>query len=139
MPLRTFEQNIRLHALLQQLQIPLEYKSSLAYQFSNNRTGSTKELYDYECEQLNRELQRRWDLLTLKTRNAILHYMALLGYEYNGKPDYRRIDEFIKNIGARNPKKKALNALDRKELNEVCTQIKAMYEHEMKRISTNKQ
>jgi len=67
------------------------------------------------------------------SRNAIVHYLCLMDYTKNGKPDTQRIDAFIRNIGTRNPNKKGLFQLNKTELNKVLTQVKAMYQNELKR------
>ena len=67
------------------------------------------------------------------SRNAIVHYLCLMDYTKNGKPDTQRIDAFIRNIGTRNPDKKGLFQLNKTELNKVLTQVKAMYQNELKR------
>jgi len=136
---RTSDQNRRLHTLLSQLCIPIEEKAGLALQYSGGRTSSTSSLSGFECENLLDDLQAMWNRKTAKTRNAIIHYLCLLGYTTSaGTPDYTRINTYIRDIGARNPKAKILGALNLKELNECCTQVKARYEHEMKRISSPK-
>ena len=70
-----------------------------------------------------------------KMRGKVIHYLCLLGYvDKNDKPDYERINNFIVNIGPRNPKKKILNYLYLEELNAVLTQVEAMYRHELSRM-----
>ena len=79
---------------------------------------------------LNTELQAK----LRKSRATIIHYLCLLGFTTKqDTPDYDRINKFVQNIGANNPKKKILNYLYPAELNKVVTQVKAMYCKEIKR------
>lgn len=76
-----------------------------------------------------------------KMRGKIIHYLCLMGMT---KPDmakggmvadYDRINDFIMNIGSRNPKKKILNYLYDDELQAVLSQVEAMYRKELKRFN----
>jgi hypothetical protein len=67
-----------------------------------------------------------------RMRGVIIHHLCLLGYVLpNGKPDYDRINRFIQNIGANNPRKVILNFLYLNELPAVVTQVKEMYKKEL--------
>lgn len=70
-----------------------------------------------------------------KMRGKIIHFLCLMGMVKQGKPDYDRINEFIINIGSRNPKKKILNYLYHDELQEVLTQVESMYRNEVGRFN----
>lgn len=79
---------------------------------------------------LNSELQVK----SRKSRGTVIHYLCLLGFTTpQDAPDYDRINKFVQNMGANNPKKKILNYLYPAELNKVVTQVIAMYKKEAKR------
>jgi len=65
-----------------------------------------------------------------KMRGKIIHLLCLLGMTRQGKPDIERINEFIINIGNRNPRKVILNFLSVEELVSVTTQVEALYKKE---------
>lgn len=64
-----------------------------------------------------------------RMRGKIIHIMCTAGgYTLpDGKADYDRINNYIKNIGSRNPRKVILNFLYHKELEQVLTQIEQIF------------
>jgi hypothetical protein len=134
----TKEQNRQLHMLLNELNLA-EQKAALVYSYSNNRTGSSKELMFGEARELIRHLQEKNkknqpDLKPM--RGKIIHYLCLLGYTLaNGKADFDRINEFIKGIGSNNPRKVILNYLRYDELYKVVNQVEQMYRNETNRAA----
>ena len=70
-------------------------------------------------------------------RNLIRHYCHMLGMvdrKYGKKYpwDYTRMNNFIQNIGANNPRKAQLNMLSYYELLKVCNQVEQVYRKEMR-------
>lgn len=83
----------------------------------------------------NPELYNAMNEERRKMRGKIIHLLCLIGMTKAGKPDYDRINEFIVNIGSRNPKKKILNYLYKDELNDVLVQVESMYQNELGRFN----
>lgn len=70
-----------------------------------------------------------------KMRGKIIHYLCMMGFTTaTNRPDFNRINEFVENIGNRNPKKKILNFLYEKELQEVLVQVEQMYRKELGKL-----
>ena len=69
-----------------------------------------------------------------KTRGKIIHYLCLAGMvDSKGSADWKRINNFVQNIGSNNPKKRRLHELGLNELNAVCTQVEQLYSNILKR------
>jgi hypothetical protein len=69
-----------------------------------------------------------------KMVSTSIHYLCLMGMvTADNKPDYDRINLFIRNMGSNNPNKAMLHQMDDATLNRVVTQIKAMYQKEVTR------
>lgn len=125
--------NKHLHALLTQLNL-MEQKQDLVRQFTNGRTISSKDMSIDEARALIKSLEDQKEQRTKKMRAKIIHLLCLLGYTLDdGTPNYVRINRFIENIGARNPRKKPLPFLDPKETWAVLCQVEQMYAKELKR------
>lgn len=108
-----------------------ESKEELVSEVSQGATESVTKLGNIAGNLLIKKLTEEHDKQCKPMRGKILHYMCLLGYtKENGKPDYQRIDGFLKNIGTRNPRKKGLYKLKLAELPGVVTQIEARYSKE---------
>jgi hypothetical protein len=74
------------------------------------------------------------DEKAVKMRKKILHILGLYGMVTGeNKLDYTRINEFIVNIGNRNPDKKQLNYLTNSELVAIVTQVEQMVYQPKKR------
>jgi len=128
---RTKQQNRDLYFYLNRLSWQL-YKADLVSSYTGGRTEHSSQMTFQECKSLIDYLKRMYNDKRQKQRNTVIHYLALLGYtDYNGHPDYARIDGFIQRIGNRNPRRKILNYLDYEELNKVVSQVKAMYNKEL--------
>lgn len=70
-----------------------------------------------------------------RMRGKVIHYLCLLGYtDDSGQADYGRINEFIVNIGSRNPRRVILNYLYKDELLAVLNQVEAIYKKETGRL-----
>jgi hypothetical protein len=75
------------------------------------------------------------DEKAVKMRKKILHILGLYGMVTGeNKLDYDRINDFIVNIGSRNPDKKQLNYLTNSELVAIVTQVEQMVYQPKKRI-----
>lgn len=101
-----------------------------------SRFGTTEltDISSHEAWAFIQELKEQSNDIRKKTRGLIINRLCLMGYTMqNGTPDYDRINGFVKNIGANNPRKVILNYLYPYELNKVATQVKAMYAKEVKR------
>lgn len=62
-----------------------------------------------------------------KMQRKIIHQLCLYGMTRpNGSPDMERIQQYIKHIGSRNPKKRTLYGLTREECRSVLNQIYVM-------------
>ena len=66
---------------------------------------------------------------TGKMRKKIIHLLASAGMTVSstGKPDYKRIDDFVASIGSNNPDRKKLWKLSKSELVSVTSQVEALY------------
>jgi hypothetical protein len=134
MSTRTQTQNAQLHRLLTLTSLGRQ-KKALVYSYSSGRTESSSELSKQECEQLINYLSIQDEHMHGRTRKLICHLLALLDpqrYAPCGKLKNRAIDDTVKAMPV-NTKKKALSNLGGSELNEVATQIRAMYRKETKK------
>lgn len=124
----------RFYFLLNSLGI-IEQKKELVLSASQGRTDSTTKLTEPEAASLIESLNQEYLSSLKKVRGKILHLMCLMGYtDSNNSPDYNRINAFVRNrTGHRNPLKKNLIKLDKKELIAVCNQVEAMYHNQLKR------
>lgn len=136
-------QNKKLHALLGQLGL-MDHKAELVREYSSINSNSSKDLLWNEAQSLIKHLERMTNTKSnskpkedprRKMRGKIIHYLCLMGYTTGDKPDVERINKFIVNIGTRNPRKVILNFLYEKELQQVLTQVEAMYLNEVKRFN----
>lgn len=118
----------RIHALLASAGL-MDQKQNILAGFG---VASTSDLERLDAEALIQYLTDQRKARCQPMRNAIIHHLALMGYTSGQKPDYDRINNFIKSIGANNPKKKHLNQLSYQELHKVTTQVKAMYQNHIK-------
>lgn len=127
------DNNRKLHALLKELGFD-EMKRRLVLQHTQGRTASSREMTDQEAKGLIASLQEERTMRIKKMRGKIIHYLCLLGMVYDdGKPNYKRINSFIAQIGSRNPKAKPLYHLSIKETHAVLNQVEAMYKYETKK------
>ena len=135
---RTSEQNRKLWQAANELGMDKEQVSDLAWSFSDERTRSTKELTITECNSLIEFLTNKLHDGKKAMRGKIIHLLCIMPLhpmvDSKGNADFERINNFIQNIGANNPKKKILNYLYYQELVPVVTQVQQMYDKEMKSL-----
>ncbi|WP_420582056.1 hypothetical protein [Reichenbachiella sp.] len=116
-------------------------RMDLIRQYSGDEMCSLQEM---SLQQYNQFIQ--WIRITFKSHldaaenaqkksiKTAVHYLCLMGMTTSDdKPDFTRINSFVKNIGSNNPKKETLNKLTPGQLNKVVTQIKSMYQKEISR------
>jgi hypothetical protein len=96
---------------------------------------SFKHLGTEHQEEVVGKLKDEWSQRSKRPRGAVIHYLCIMpGYDYKtvtGDPNYEKIDDFVKGIGANNPNKRELNKLNLSELNKVVGQVKAMYRKQL--------
>lgn len=120
----TKQQNRTLHALLGALDM-MRNKKDIIGSATGGRSTSSKDLSQSEAKLLITTLHQEQQRRTGATKAKIIHYCC----EYFGmttaddKPDYTRINKWVRGIGSNNPNKKQLGALNAKEMNAVCTQV----------------
>jgi hypothetical protein len=129
-------QNKVIHGLLAQLtpanQLS-ECKADFANTVSQGRTNKTSELTAEEAATLINSLKQERDRRTKPMRGKIIHLLCLMGYTHeDGEADFDRINNFVKNIGKNNPKKKVLYWLTIKETLAVLNQVEAIYKKSIK-------
>lgn len=91
---------------------------------THGRTDSLEEATEHELIGLADYLGKEQNERRRPMRSAILHKMGLLGYTLpDGTLDYERVNEYIIQIGSRNPGKVILNYLYYDELQAVLTQL----------------
>jgi len=121
------QQNKAIHALLAQLEWAGD-KQRLVLEYTGGRTASSKDMLSSEADSLIGQLKQEKQRLMKKTAGKVIHLLCLLGYVLSGgEPDYPRINNYVANIGSRNPSKRALHKLTRSELTAVCTQVEQWY------------
>lgn len=132
----TTAENTRFRKLLQECGMDEEVKQSLVYQFTDERSTSSKDLSPVETTALLRYLQDEHSARCKPMRGKIIHYLCLLGYTIGpNQPNWGRINDFIKAIGRNNPRQVQLNFLYYSELPKVVSQVEAMYRNETKRLA----
>lgn len=124
--LRNNQQNKTLHALLSKLNINLENKEQLAYNFSNGRTCKTSLLTIPECQALINHLQHLQNMQPKvipgdKMRKKIISICHELGWQLkNGKVDINKVNHFCEQ---RSYLKKQLNSYTLNELPALVSQF----------------
>ncbi|MDJ1494180.1 hypothetical protein QNI19_14650 [Cytophagaceae bacterium DM2B3-1] len=133
---RTLEQNRRLWQAANELGLDEEIIGDMVYAETENRTRSSKEMTEKECEALIKQLSNKLNTSKKAMRGKIIHLLCTLPdnpmVDTKGAADFERINAFIKEIGSNNPKKKILNYLYYQELVNVVTQVESMYNKQMK-------
>lgn len=131
---RTPEQSKAIHTLLSQKNL-MEVKAELVLSFTDGRTESSRELEFDEAKALIRHLKGNEKTPWQRTKAKIINHLCRVCGFVTGanEPDYERIDQFIQNIGSRNPERKILRKLSYLEMCHVCTQVVAMGKHETER------
>lgn len=121
----------RLFFLLKKMSIE-DQRKELVWEYSGERTSSTKYLRKYEFERLVEDLQNQYDDMNRKERNAadrmrkkFFHYAHLLGWETKpGELDYDRINGWLKKYGYLH---KGINEYSIEELPRLISQIQQLY------------
>lgn len=132
------EQNRRYHLLLKECGIATEdAKQALVNSFTDGRATSSTELRPAETQAVLKYLQQEHSNRCKPMRGKVIHYLCLLGYVVKGtkNADFDRINAFIVDIGANNPRRVILNYLYYSELPKVVSQVEAMYRNEIKRLA----
>ena len=117
----------------QQLKIIESILSDLSLSESTaiSAISSTKtkldELTHLDGNLLIKHLKERQQIAIRPMRGKIIHLLCVLGMiKEDGSMDYHRQDAYIKGIGSRNPKRKALAWLNFKETLSILNQVEAM-------------
>ena len=104
-----------------------DHKDDLVIQHTNGRTNSLHEMKPSEANLMIKALQEIDNQKRGKMRKKIWHLLCLYGMTDNrGNADADRINDFIRNIGSNNPKKKDLFYLNVKEMRAVLNQVEVM-------------
>ncbi len=130
------KENLRYRCLLKELGMSDDEKQTMVASFSNGRSTSSKDLTAVEVEAMLRYLQDSHSARCKPMRGKIIHYLSLLGYvDGQNRPDWNRINDFIKGIGSNNPRQVQLNFLYYSELPAVVSQVEQMYRKELKKLA----
>ncbi len=125
--------NRHIHGLLNELHI-MDQKAVLVDSITHGRTDSSSEMSELEANLFIRKLQEIKEDKVKAMRGKIVYYLCLYGMTNNtGRPDYDRINKFIRNIGKNNPKQKLLFNLSPKEMRNCLNQVEAMYKKELRK------
>lgn len=125
-----------IYTLLDKLKIK-DLKADLVYQYTAMRTEHTSDMTMDEAAELIKHLHGQLEDKVKPVRNKIIHYLCLYGMTTpQEKPDYNRINEFVTNIGARNPNKRKLFDLWPEEAIAVLNQVEVMVKKTLKKRST---
>lgn len=111
-------------------------KNQYVSEWTSGRTTHVSDLTNAEANLMIQALNDMRDQHLMGMRKKIAHLCGLYGMTHaDGRLNYERINKFIKNIGSRNPKKKILWYLNRKELLAVLNQVEAMVKKEFKKAT----
>ena len=133
---RTKNQHKVLFGLLSKLNW-IHQRSSLALQFSDNRTDSTSKLYEHECdyliEFLKTEINKTKEEAELTKKELyqrkFFYYCHELGWKKNGKLDYLRINAWLLKYSYL---KKPLKQYEEQQLPKLLQQIEKVLEKRKK-------
>lgn len=116
--------NKRLHFLINDLEMDQVAKSERVAYWTNGRTMSSKEMTDGQAESMIGDLSSIHRERVKKLRAKCVKCLADLGYKNGlGNMDWPRINNYIENIGTRNPKRQSLNQMSCKTLRAVAVQL----------------
>lgn len=129
---RTPNQHKVLFGLLNKLNW-IQYRTELAFQYSNGRTDSTKKLYEEECdlliERLKIEVNKGKDEAELTKKELMqrkfFFYCHELGWKKKGQLDYKGINTWLLKYGYL---KKPLKEYKESELSKLLQQIEKVLE-----------
>lgn len=131
--IRNVKQNRQLWAVVNQLKIDKEQVEELAYQYSNGRTKSTRELEVMEFQRLVNHLNSiKVGEVTIKPkevnkadkmRKKILSICHEMNWKQHQKLDWARINDFLKKSGYLH---KVLNDYTESELPKLVTQFEQL-------------
>jgi len=109
------------------------YPVTLTKEISKGRTEDYTQLNPLEANLLFVQLKELANKVRRQMAKKIIHGLCLCGMTTErGYPDYERINDFVKNIGSRNPKrKKNIHFLTHEETLAVLNQVQAMTRKEL--------
>lgn len=123
----------QIYALLDDLQMKRR-KEEMVGIATGQRTTHVSEMGNAEANLLIRRLQDLQQDKIRPMRKKIIHLLCVYGMtDEKGQGDLNRMDEFIKNIGNRNAKRKKLFYLNIHETLQVLNQVEQMVKKELKK------
>lgn len=109
-----------------------EQVEGLVLHVSNDQTMDMNELTNTGLNLLIRKLQQIQEDRKRRMRGKIIYYLCRYGMVLPGdKPDYQRINRYIRNIGANNPREKKLYDLSPEEMRNCLNQVEQMVKKEL--------
>jgi hypothetical protein len=122
----------QIYALLDDLKMK-HRKEEMVGVITGQRTTHISEMANVEGNSLIRRLTDLQQDKIRPMRKKIIHLLCVYGMtKDDGNGDLDRMDEFVMNIGARNPKKKKLFYLSIHETLQVLNQVEQMVKKELK-------
>jgi hypothetical protein len=131
--IRTNGQNKRFWALVNNARLDKDTVRQMVYEVSDGRTETTKELEVNEMTHLISIVADRDAQLNNRSRASVCHLLALWKpkvYQNGDKLNMEAINATVQALGC-NKEKKALYHLSGAALNDVVTQVKAIYGKEV--------
>lgn len=123
----------QIYALLDDLAMK-HCKEDMVGVITGQRTTHVSEMSNKEGNTLIRRLTNLQQERIRPMRKKIIHLLCVYGMtKDNGQGDLDRMDDFVKNIGARNPKKKKLFYLNHHETLQVLNQVEQILKKELKK------
>jgi len=139
MPLRTQEQNIKLHTFLAKLEVKKEEKVKMVNHYTAGRTDTSAELLTHECEAMISELKNRLQLKEAvedKKRKRVISHLIEAGFVHpeTGKADMHRIYKWAYH----QKHKKRLNDLTSPELSQLIVAAEKVKNHHLKKLQESR-
>jgi hypothetical protein len=123
----------QIYALLDDLKMK-NRKEQMVGVTTGQRTTHVSEMSNAEGNTLIHRLTNLQQERIRPMRKKIIHLLCVYGMtKDDGNGDLDRMDQFVMNIGARNPKKKKLFYLSIHETLQVLNQIEQMVKKELKK------
>lgn len=121
------------HTLINRMCNDLKMEISEAIEIAVNvKTDKLDSLTNAEINLVMKYLQEAQDGKKEPMTKKIIHKLCLYGMtDAAGRPQMDRIQKFVQNIGARNPKRKKLHALTTAETLSVLNQVSKMVDKEV--------